>query len=153
MGVALYIQGYEKKEEAISGEIKILGWYEVKTDEIEKYKIDNSFTVIHNELNSIKHAIEQFWNYGFDDPGELTFSYNIMNNMSGGGYRNENGISYGLMFDGERILSIVDKVLSSIEHMPLNPSEKEEEKGNLMEMQKVLKVITEKNGIVGIMLG
>ncbi len=153
MGVALYIQGYEKKQEAISGEIKILGWYEVNKNEIEKYKINNSFTVIHNELSSIKHVMNEYWNYGFESPGELTFNFNIMNGMSGGGYRHENGISYGLMFDGGKILSIVDKILNSIDQVPLEPSDREEEKENLLEMQKVLKVISENNGIVGIMLG
>ena len=149
MGLAPYVQGYEKKEEVISGEIKILGWYEVNTDEIEKHKIDNSFTVIHEELNSIKHMMDEQWNYA----RELTFSFHTMNNMSGEGYRNEDGISYGIMFDGRKILSIISKILESIEHIPLNSSAKETEKKNLLEIQKVLKVISEKNGIVGMVWG
>lgn len=153
MGVAIYIQGYEKVESTISGEIKILGWYEVMTNEIEKYKIKDAFTVIHNELRSIKYVMEKFWQYGFEDSAELTFYFNIMNSMTGGGYRYENDITYGIMFDGQRLLSIIQKIFNHIDRIPLGATQKEEEKENLTAMHKVISVIAENNGIVGIMIG
>ncbi len=153
MGVAIYVQGYKKEPSAITGQIKVLGWYEVDTNEIEKYKIQDSFTVIHDDLKSIELVREEFYNYGFEDPGELTFYLNLMNNLSGGGYRNENGRSFGLMFDGSRIYSIINKILESFDRLPLDSSDKESEKKNLLEIQKVLKVISGSNGIVGMVWG
>ena len=153
MGVALYIQGYEKKEECISGQIKILGWFEVDTNKIENHKISNSSTVLHDDLESIKLVESQFYNYGFEDPSELSFYSNVMNGMTGGGYRTENDISYGLMFDGKRILNIITKIIENLEHIPLENNSQADEGSNLNEFQKVLKVIAEKDGIVGIMWG
>lgn len=153
MGVALYVQGYEKKHECLTGQIQILGWYEVNKDQIEEFKIADSFTVLHSEIESIKIVESEFYNYGFEDPGELSFYKNLMNGMTGGGFRNEDGISYGLMFDGERILNIINKILSNFDHITLENNSKEVEENNLKELKKVLTVIAENNGIVGMMWG
>ncbi len=153
MGVSIYVQGYKKNKEAISGQIKVLGWYEVNINEINKYKIVDSFTIIHDDLKSIELVKKEFWNFGFEDIGELSFYYNLMSNITGGGYRDEDGETFGIMFDGERIYSIINKILASFENLPLNATEKEKEKNNLLELQKVLKVISEQNGIVGMLWG
>ncbi|MCO6491705.1 MAG: hypothetical protein J5I98_25035 [Phaeodactylibacter sp.] len=153
MGVALYVQGYKKNEESITGQIKILGWYEVNKNKIESHQIDNSFTVLHDDLKSIELVEKEFYMYGFDDPGELSFYRNLMNGMTGGGFRRENGESYALMFDGKRIYSIISKILNSFDSVPLHGEAKETEKNNLEELQKILKVIAENDGIVGMMWG
>jgi hypothetical protein len=153
MGVAIYIQGYKKKEEIITGQIKILGWYEVNKTEIENHKIDNSFTVLHDDLKSIELVKKEFWNFEFDDPMELSFYNHLMNNMTGGGYRYENGESFGLMFDGERIYSIISKILQSFNYLNLGKDEEDNEKQNLLELQNVLKEISKQNGIVGMTWG
>lgn len=153
MGVSISVQGYTKNKEVISGQIKVLGWYEVNINEINKYKIADSFTVIHDDLKSIELVKKEFWNFGFEDTGELSFYNNLMSNITGGGYRDEGDETFGIMFDGERIYSIINKILASFENLPLNPTEKENEKNNLLELQKVLKVISEQNGIVGMVWG
>ena len=71
MGVALYVQGYFKHPESISGQIKALGYYEVDKEAIESHKINNSFTVIHEGLNSIEAISKTFYYYGFEDAGEV----------------------------------------------------------------------------------
>lgn len=153
MGVALYVQGYKKNEESITGQIKVLGWYEVNKNKIESHQIDNSFTVLHDDLKSIELVEKEFYRYGFDDPSELSFYRNLMNGMTGGGFRQENGESYALMFDGERIYTVISKILDSFNSVPLQAGTKETEKKNLEELQKTLKVIAENDGLVGMMWG
>jgi len=47
MGVAIYVQGYKKKESSISAQIKCLDWYEVDKNEIQSDEIEGTSTVIH----------------------------------------------------------------------------------------------------------
>ena len=153
MGVALYVQGYKKDEESITGHIKVLGWYEVNKNKIENHKIEHSFAVLHDDLKSIALVEKEFYRYGFEDPGELSFYRNLMNGMTGGGFRHENGESYALMFDGEKICSIIRKIVESLDFIPLPQDTKEKERNNLEELLITLEVIVENNGIVGMMWG
>ena len=152
MGIALYIQGYKKNQKSISGQIEILGWYEVDLVQIENHKIDGTFLVLHEDFNVFEFAAKRFYMFDFDDPGELAFYQNIMNSMSGGGFRNENGVFYGLMFDGGRILSIVSKILDSFDLVQLEDGNEEQEKNNLIAFKRILEVIAENNGLVGMNL-
>lgn len=153
MGVAIYIQGYEKNPAAITGEIKILGWYEVNNNEIDKYKLPDSFTVVHEDFKSFELAKSSYWNFGLEDPAELSFHYHFMNNLSGGGYRNEDGQSFGIMFDGVRLYDLVTKILDGLSGLELNEQDMANEEKNLQSLQQVLKVVAEHKGIVGFVWG
>jgi hypothetical protein len=149
MGVALYVQGYFKHPESISGQIKALGYYEVDTEAIESHKIDNSFTVIHEGLNSIEAISKTFYYYGFEDAGELSFYQNIMSALSGHGMRYEQGKSYGVMFDGKRIYQVISNILDHFDMVNLRPDQIDIEKENLINLQNCLRVIAENDGLVG----
>ncbi len=139
MGVALYVSGYKKNKEFITGEIKILEWYEVNTDILgEDNEIENSSITLHNVLESISIAAENFSMFGLSSPGELSFYDNVMNNISGSGYRNENGNTYCIMFDGGRILNVVEQILCNLNKFNLEPYKMKREKENLEKLQKVL---------------
>lgn len=153
MGVALYIQGYQKNEAVITGELKILGWYEVNTNEIEKYKLPDSFNVVHDEFKSFELVRKSYWNFGIEDPGELTFHYHFMDNLSGGGYRNEDGQSFGIMFDGVRLYDLITKILDGLSGLELEEEDMANEEKNLRSLHDVLKVVAEYNGVVGFVWG
>lgn len=149
MGVALYVQGYFKHAESISGQIKSLGYYEVDKEAIESHKIQNSFTVIHEGLNSIEAISKTFYYYGFEDAGELSFYQNIMSAMSGHGMRYEQGKSYGVMFDGKRIYQVISNILGNFDSVNLSSDQIKVERDNLINLQNCLRVISENDGLVG----
>lgn len=155
MGLALYVQGYEKVESCISGKIETVGWYEVDIPKIESHRIDGSSMVIHGNVNSIIYIMssKEPHEYGFYDLGVFTFYYNIMNNISGDGYRKTEESLYGVMFDAKRILNVVKALLQSLRDMKLDDDVKIKEKQTLDKLADILLIISDRNGIVGFVLG
>ena len=76
-----------------------------------------------------------------------------MNNLSGGGYRNEDGQSFGIMFDGVRLYGLVTKILDGLSGLELEAEDMANEEKNLQSLQQVLKVVAEHKGIVGFVWG
>jgi|GEM_PF-3001267 len=54
MGVAIYVQGYKKKESSISGQIECLDWYEVDKNEIQSDEIEGTLTVIQESSSQFR---------------------------------------------------------------------------------------------------
>lgn len=111
--------------------------------------------VIHGNVNSIIYIMssKEPHEYGFYDLGVFTFYYNIMNNISGDGYRKTEESLYGVMFDAKRILNVVKALLQSLRDMKLDDDVKIKEKQTLDKLADILLIISDRNGIVGLVLG
>ena len=154
MGVALYVESYEKKQECITGYIKCLEWYEVDLDKISSCRLKETM-VLHNGIHSIDVLLKEknMYEYGFYDISDFSFYHKAMNNLSGRSLRNENGASYGLMYEPSKILETIRQLYETVDSLKVDFLEEIKEKESLGQLCVLLEKVSKQNGLVGFTWG
>ena len=157
MGVAIYIQGYEKDPGCIRGEIKTLGMYEVYWQGIASSKIPGTEAVVHNGLESFNKLKGQVGYLLGCDPHELKniqfLLESIPSNMDGWGIKNEGDKTFVVMFEASNILNMVIMALDTFDEYSSDLYSKDEELEELNVLKSLLESVSSKNGIVELRIG
>ncbi len=158
MGVAIYVQGYKKKESSISGRIKCLDWYEIDKNEIQNEEIEGTSTVIHDGLYTIDYLVSQSYlsDFGIYDTSEITFYYHIPNGMSGANFRNENGKSFEIMFGPDKLIEVIPKLLQLAEWANGRSSISFNAENAIAELKRLIEILEKvknENGVISFFLG
>ncbi|WP_298512654.1 hypothetical protein [uncultured Kordia sp.] len=149
MGIALHVIGYKKNQDYITGEIKVLGWYEVNLAiDNTNDRIDRSETDLRLEIDIFNKAIEDYSVFGLYSTSDAAFIHCIADNMSGSGYRMENGVNHVVMFDAKRILNVIRQILHNIGEIRLDPEIMKMHKENLSYFENSLDIIAAEDGMV-----
>lgn len=158
MGVAIYVQGYKKKESSISGQIKCLDWYEVDKNEIQSDEIEGTSTVIHDGFSTIDYLLDKgsLSDFGIYDTSEITFYFHMPNGMSGANFRNEDGKSYEVMFGPEKLMEVIPKLVQCSEWAKGQTSiyfNAENAVVELKRLSEILEKIKNENGLISFFIG
>lgn len=148
MGISIYVKGYYKEPDCITGELKVLGWYEVNDNKIHKFLIPDSEAVFHSDFEVIKLVKSEFYYHGFVDEAEFLFFDGCINNMSGWGIRSEGDNTYLLVFDAKRILAVINKLLVAFEKIKSRIKNADSEKADLLALKNTLELIVNADGLV-----
>jgi len=148
MGVALYIQGHIKVPDCIVGKVSLLGCYEVNYSKIDQHKVEGSSAVLHSCLPSLDEVSGSFYNYGFKSAAELSFFHNASNPDA---YKEENGIEFCIMYAPDVVLAAVTKVLKLNDLLARYVEFGDKE--DLLELEKIGKLVAESDGILKIGFG
>lgn len=155
MGLSIYVEGYQKNEDCIAGEIKSLDWYEVDYNNIQPFKILNTEMIIHDGIVSIDDVqFNQLADFGIYYQSEISWYKNMPSGMNGQSQRmDDDGNHFMLMYGTEKIIPVVENLIQFAKSAFQDGVLKKDESAVLTLFVEVLQKIGEQNGLVCLTFG